>query len=87
MDIGHDRIRAQEPAQFRRIKTRAVVIDPQPRHLPLTCEQLIGVYRARRPTSLAVGIVFLPAEYVSASINDREDWVQVVNNNEEIEGK
>ena len=59
MDIGHDRIRAQEPAQFRRIKTRAIIIDPQPRHLPLTSEQLIGVDRARRPTSLAVGVVFL----------------------------
>ena len=56
---GHDRIRAQESAQFRRIKTRAIVIDPQPRHLPLTGEQLVGVDRARRPTSLTVGIVFL----------------------------
>ena len=59
MDIGHDRIRAQEPAQFRRIKTRAILIDSQPRHFPLACEQLIGVDRARRPTSLTVGIVFL----------------------------
>ena len=59
MGIRHDSIRAQEPAQFRRIKTRAIIIDPQPRHLALTSEQLIGVDCACRPASLTVGVVFL----------------------------
>ncbi len=52
----HNRVRTEEPPQLRRIEPCPIVIDPQPRQLALTREQLIRVHCSGREARLAVGI-------------------------------